>query len=91
MMADTAPLGISVGIVAGIVAIGLNILALVWGAAKLSSTVEHLEKTVQEIKNVVMGTQENTHNLIGRMWVIEDRLDIPHRRVTDPPSHPNHD
>jgi cytochrome b len=79
----------SVVVLVGFTALALNIMGLVWGAAKISSAVDHLEKTVQEIKGVVMATQEVAHNTIGRIWVIEDRLDIPHRRATDTPQ--NHD
>lgn len=67
--------------VAGLV---INAGAIVWGAAKLSSAVTHLEKTVIEIKAIVMSMQETVHNMIGRIWVIEDRLQIKYkRRSTD--------
>jgi hypothetical protein len=68
-----------------IIGLAINGAAIVWGAAKLSSSVEHLSTTMKEIKNIVMSVQETVHNLVGRVWVMEDRLDIPHRRVTDHP------
>jgi hypothetical protein len=64
----------------------INGAAIVWGAAKLSSSVEHLTTTMKEIKSIVMSVEDVVHNLVGRMWVVEDRLDIPHRRISDNPS-----
>lgn len=66
-----------------LVCVTANVGAVVWGAAKLSSAVENLRATVAELKAVVMRMQEVTHNLVGRVWVLEDRIGIPHRRITD--------
>jgi hypothetical protein len=73
--------------VVAVTGLAMNAAVIIWGAAKLSSAVENLKDTVREIKGIMMVTQEIVHNMVGRMWVVEDRLDIPHRRISDnPPS-----
>lgn len=71
--------------VIGVLALLVNCGAIIWGAAKISAAVSALQKTVEELKTLVRDIQEIVHNLVGRVWVIEDRLDIPHRRITDVP------
>ena len=71
--------------VVAIIGLCVNGAAIVWGAAKLSSSVEHLSTTMKEIKGIVMTVKETVNNLVSRIWVLEDRLDIPHRRIGDTP------
>lgn len=59
--------------------LGMNAAAVIWGAAKLSSAVEHLKETVAEIKEIAMNVQNIVHNLMARVYVLEDRAGIAYR------------
>ena len=66
-----------------IVALGINAGAIIWGAAKLSSSVDHLKDTVAEIKEIVMNVSNQVHSLIARVYILEDRAGIEYRKSDD--------
>lgn len=49
----------------------LNAGAIVWAAAKVTSTVDYLKITVTELKGIVMDIQQQTHNAKGRLTILE--------------------
>lgn len=65
----------------GAIALGMNLLVVVWGAAKIDSTVSNLVSVVGELKELVASISNITHGLIARVAVLEDRVGI--RKLED--------
>lgn len=52
----------------------VNVCALVWGAAKLSSTVEELGRTTARLALTIERIDSGVDNQEARIQVLEDRL-----------------
>lgn len=51
----------------------LNFSAFIWGASKMSSSIDALKETTNELKTAVQGVQHSAGDLDGRVRVLEDR------------------
>lgn len=62
-----------------------NLLALVWGAATMASSLRQLAKSVDDLHEVCTSMQRTQGQHETRLSVVEDRLEIRplNRRSTD--------
>lgn len=60
--------------IVGLVALGLNASAIVWGAASMAAAVKNLEGVVKEVKEIVYNLTSNIlPEIKARISVLEDR------------------
>lgn len=63
-----------VAIVALVVTLLTNIIALTWGASKMSSAINNLENTTSDLGRAVKEIQSFNSIMSTRMGIIEDRV-----------------
>lgn len=66
----------------------LNIVAVVWGAATLSGTVDNLSRAVVELRQSTTDLQRTTHWLDNRLTALEVQAGLPTTRPRPPEANP---
>jgi len=70
MGADTIR-GVQVAIMALAITVMANLFGLVWGASKLTSTVEQLEVTLRDLRTTELAVQNEANQNAARLDVLE--------------------
>jgi hypothetical protein len=69
---------VDVGLIALLFTMLMQMVGMVWGAAKLSSAVDAQSAQTQEMKSAVQALQSLAVKLDTRVTVLEDRSGRPH-------------